>query len=75
MGAAALALSQVRHRRATGGRELRLGYLVLAGVWQVSIVSAVLAGVGLVIAMVYALRMFQAAFQGAGPGEMDSPAT
>jgi NADH-quinone oxidoreductase subunit M len=40
-------------------------YLVLAGVWQVSILCSVLAGVGLVIAMVYALRMFQAAFQGA----------
>jgi NADH-quinone oxidoreductase subunit M len=41
-------------------------FLVLLGTWQVSPVAAVLAGVGLVIATVYALRMFQMAFHG-GP--------
>jgi NADH-quinone oxidoreductase subunit M len=43
-------------------------FLVLLGLWQVSPVATVLAGVGLVIATVYALRMFQAAFHG-GPRE------
>jgi len=43
-------------------------FLVLLGLWPVSPVATVLAGVGLVIATVYALRMFQAAFHG-GPRE------
>jgi NADH-quinone oxidoreductase subunit M len=43
-------------------------FLVLLGVWQVSPVATILAGIGLVIATVYALRMFQAAFHG-GPRE------
>jgi NADH-quinone oxidoreductase subunit M len=64
MGAAALALAMALVGL-PGLVNFVSEYLVLAGVWQVSIVSAVLAGVGLVIAMVYALRMFQAAFQGA----------
>jgi NADH-quinone oxidoreductase subunit M len=42
-------------------------FLVLLGLWPVSPVATVLA-VGLVIATVYALRMFQAAFHG-GPRE------
>jgi NADH-quinone oxidoreductase subunit M len=39
-------------------------FLVLVGVYQVSIVLAVLAGGGLVIAMIYALRMIQLSFHG-----------
>ena len=40
-------------------------FLVLTGTWPVSPVATVLAGIGLVIATVYALRMFQMAFHGA----------
>ncbi len=43
-------------------------FLVLVGTWQVSAVATVLAGVGLVIATVYALRMIQMVFHG-GPRE------
>jgi NADH-quinone oxidoreductase subunit M len=43
-------------------------FLVLVGTWQVSSVATVLAGVGLVIATVYALRMVQMVFHG-GPRE------
>jgi NADH-quinone oxidoreductase subunit M len=43
-------------------------FLVLLGAYQVSPVLAVLAGAGLVLATVYALRMFQLAFHG-GPRE------
>jgi NADH-quinone oxidoreductase subunit M len=39
-------------------------YLILQGTWKVSPAAAVLAGVGLVLATVYALRMFQLAFHG-----------
>jgi NADH-quinone oxidoreductase subunit M len=39
-------------------------FLVLIGVYQVSVVLAVLAGLGLVIAMIYALRMIQLSFHG-----------
>jgi NADH-quinone oxidoreductase subunit M len=39
-------------------------FLVLVGAWQASHVATVLAGVGLVIATVYSLRLFQAAFHG-----------
>ena len=39
-------------------------FLVLVGTWSVSPIAAVLAGVGLVIATIYALRMFQTAFHG-----------
>jgi NADH-quinone oxidoreductase subunit M len=49
-------------------------FLILLGTWQVSAVATVLAGVGLVIATAYALRMFQTAFHGsrrkaAGPAQ------
>jgi NADH-quinone oxidoreductase subunit M len=40
-------------------------FLVLTGTWTVSPAATVLAGIGLVIATVYALRMFQMAFHGA----------
>jgi NADH-quinone oxidoreductase subunit M len=40
-------------------------FLVLVGTWQVSSVATVLAGAGLVIATIYALRLFQTAFHGA----------
>jgi NADH-quinone oxidoreductase subunit M len=40
-------------------------FLVLTGTWTVSPVATILAGVGLVVATVYALRMFQMAFHGA----------
>jgi NADH-quinone oxidoreductase subunit M len=43
-------------------------FLVLLGAYKVSVVLAVLAGAGLVLATVYALRMFQLAFHG-GPRE------
>jgi NADH-quinone oxidoreductase subunit M len=39
-------------------------FLVLLGAYQVSVVLAVLAGLGLVIATVYALRMIQLSFHG-----------
>ncbi len=39
-------------------------FLVLVGTWQVSPVATILAGLGLVIATVYALRLFQTAFHG-----------
>ncbi len=39
-------------------------FLVLLGAYQVSIALAVIAGVGLVIAMIYALRMIQLSFHG-----------
>jgi NADH-quinone oxidoreductase subunit M len=39
-------------------------FLVLTGTWTVSPVATILAGVGLVIATAYALRMFQMAFHG-----------
>ena len=39
-------------------------FLVLVGTWKVSMLATVLAGVGLVIATVYALRMIQLAFHG-----------
>jgi NADH-quinone oxidoreductase subunit M len=48
-------------------------FLVLVGTWQVSPVAAVLAGVGLVIATVYALRMFQTAFHGAPRAAASAP--
>ena len=41
---------------------------MLLGTWSVSPVATVLAGAGLVIATIYALRMFQTAFHG-GPRE------
>ncbi len=44
-------------------------FLVMLGVYRVSPVWAVLAGAGLVLATVYALRMFQLAFHG-GPREV-----
>jgi NADH-quinone oxidoreductase subunit M len=43
-------------------------FLVLLGAYKVSVVLAALAGLGLVLATVYALRMFQLAFHG-GPRE------
>ncbi|HTP59718.1 MAG TPA: NADH-quinone oxidoreductase subunit M, partial [Spirochaetia bacterium] len=39
-------------------------FLVLLGVYRVSILLAVLAGLGLVLAMIYALRMIQLSFHG-----------
>ncbi|HUI73220.1 MAG TPA: proton-conducting transporter membrane subunit, partial [Spirochaetia bacterium] len=39
-------------------------FMVLLGTYRVSVIVSVLAGVGLVIAMVYALRMIQLAFHG-----------
>jgi NADH-quinone oxidoreductase subunit M len=39
-------------------------FLVLVGTWQVSPVATILAGLGLVIATVYALRLFQTALHG-----------
>jgi NADH-quinone oxidoreductase subunit M len=39
-------------------------FLILVGTWQVSGVATVLAGVGLVMATVYSLRLFQTAFHG-----------
>ncbi|HTZ51996.1 MAG TPA: NADH-quinone oxidoreductase subunit M [Spirochaetia bacterium] len=40
-------------------------FLVLVGTWPVSPVATVVAGAGLVVATVYALRLFQGAFHGA----------
>ena len=40
-------------------------FLVLVGTWTVSPVATVIAGLGLVIATVYSLRLFQTAFHGA----------
>ncbi len=40
-------------------------FLVLVGTWSVSPVATVVAGFGLVVATVYALRLFQTAFHGA----------
>jgi NADH-quinone oxidoreductase subunit M len=40
-------------------------FLVLLGAYRANAIQAVIAGVGLVIAMAYALRMFQSAFHGA----------
>ncbi len=39
-------------------------FLVLLGTWETSRLAAILAAVGLVVAMVYAMRFFQAAFHG-----------
>ncbi len=40
-------------------------FLVLVGTWAVSPVATVVAGIGLVIATIYALRLFQTVFHGA----------
>ncbi len=40
-------------------------FLVLVGTWQVSPLATAIAGVGLAIATVYSLRLFQTAFHGA----------
>jgi len=39
-------------------------FLVLLGTWQTSRLAAILAAVGLLIAMIYSLRLFQVAFHG-----------
>jgi NADH-quinone oxidoreductase subunit M len=39
-------------------------FLVLVGTWQASRIAAILSGIGLVIATVYSLRLFQSAFHG-----------
>ena len=44
-------------------------FLVLVGTWSVSPVATVAAGIGLVIATIYALRLFQMAFHGAPRGK------
>jgi NADH-quinone oxidoreductase subunit M len=64
MGAAALVLSMALVGL-PGLVNFVAEFLVLTGTWTVSPVATVLAGIGLVIATVYALRMFQMAFHGA----------
>jgi NADH-quinone oxidoreductase subunit M len=64
MGAAALVLSMALVGL-PGLVNFVAEFLVLTGTWTVSPVATVLAGFGLVIATVYALRMFQMAFHGA----------
>ena len=63
MGAAALALT-LALIGLPGLLNFVSEFLVLVGTYQRSIVATVLAGVGLVIATVYALRMFGMAFHG-----------
>jgi NADH-quinone oxidoreductase subunit M len=64
MGAAALVLSMALVGL-PGLVNFVSEFLVLVGTWPVSPVATVLAGLGLVIATVYALRLFQTAFHGA----------
>jgi len=64
MGAAALVLSMALVGL-PGLVNFVSEFLVLVGTWRVSPVATILAGVGLVIATVYALRLFQTAFHGA----------
>jgi NADH-quinone oxidoreductase subunit M len=64
MGAAALVLSMALVGL-PGLLNFVSEFLVLVGTWQVSGVATVLAGLGLVIATIYSLRLFQTAFHGA----------
>jgi NADH-quinone oxidoreductase subunit M len=64
MGAAALVLSMALVGL-PGLVNFVSEFLVLVGTWPVSPVATVVAGFGLVIATVYALRLFQTAFHGA----------
>jgi NADH-quinone oxidoreductase subunit M len=64
MGAAALVLSMALVGL-PGLVNFVSEFLVLVGTWTVSPVATVVAGLGLVIATVYALRLFQTAFHGA----------
>jgi len=63
MGAAALVLSMALVGL-PGLVNFVSEFLVLVGTWPVSPVATVLAGLGLVVATVYALRLFQTAFHG-----------
>jgi NADH-quinone oxidoreductase subunit M len=63
MGAAALVLSMALVGL-PGLVNFVSEFLVLVGTWTVSPVATVVAGLGLVIATVYALRLFQTAFHG-----------
>jgi len=64
MGAAALVLSMALVGL-PGLVNFVSEFLVLVGTWPVSPVATVLAGLGLVVATIYALRLFQSAFHGA----------
>ena len=64
MGAAALVLSMALVGL-PGLLNFVSEFLILVGSWQVSGVATVLAGVGLVMATIYSLRLFQTAFHGA----------
>jgi len=64
MGAAALVLSMALVGL-PGLVNFVSEFLVLVGTWPVSPVATIFAGAGLVIATVYALRLFQTAFHGA----------
>jgi NADH-quinone oxidoreductase subunit M len=64
MGAAALALSMALVGL-PGLVNFVSEFLVLVGTWQVSRIATIVAGVGLVIATIYSLRLFQTAFHGA----------
>jgi NADH-quinone oxidoreductase subunit M len=63
MGAAALVLSMALVGL-PGLVNFVSEFLVLVGTWAVSPVATVVSGLGLVIATVYALRLFQTAFHG-----------
>ena len=64
MGAAALVLSMALVGL-PGLLNFVSEFLVLVGTWPVSGVATALAGVGLVMATIYSLRLFQTAFHGA----------
>jgi NADH-quinone oxidoreductase subunit M len=63
MGAAALVLSMALVGL-PGLANFVAEYLILQGAWKASAAATALAGVGLVVATAYALRMFQLAFHG-----------